>query len=657
MPDLGLDALRFALVVAIAGILAGVYAGVTRRDDVAKVAERAVYVTFGFMSISMLCLFWALGTNDFSLAYVAKHSARTMPLHYRLGALWGGQAGSLLLWGWLVAVYGAAAMWANRRTNRSLVPWVAAILLANIGFFLVLTNFITVPFERLPHAQIVSDGTGLNPLLQHPVMLIHPLMLYTGFTGFAVPFAFAMAALITGELGTTWFRTTRRWTLFAWTALSAGIILGGRWAYEVLGWGGYWAWDPVENASLMPWIAGTAYLHSVIIQEKRDMLKMWNVVLIGLTYGLCLFGTFLTRSGVVQSVHSFTTSGLFGAIFLGYVVIVLVAFFSCAIWRHKALRSPQRIESMVSREASFVLNNWAFMAFLVVVFWGTMLPVFSEAVSGQRTTLGPKFFNQMSGFVSIALLLLTGVGPLVAWRRASTASLRRQFVWPSVIGVATSLVLGAVFWGRAGFWAVCIWGLSAFIVAGVVQEYARAIRARMRRHGESPVGALRTLLTKNQRRYGGYVVHVGVVLMVIGFSGALFNHEMLENVRVGESIEWPGYRLEYRTADAIPEQHYGGATARLALYRDGDPLTMMEPERRVYWLEDQPNSIPSIYSTWREDIYVILNAIEADGSATIKVYQNPGVNWIWFGGVLFVVGCFVIMWPHPETGLAGRRTT
>jgi len=650
MPDLGLDALRFALVVTIAGIIAGVYSGVTKRDDVAKVSERALYVVCASMSIAMFCLFWALATHDFSLAYVAKHSARTMALHYRLGALWGGQAGSLLLWGWMVALYGAMALWANRHSNRSLAPWVSAVLLANVGFFLVLVNFETVPFERLPHTQVVSDGTGLNPLLQHPVMLIHPVMLYMGLTGFAVPFAYAMAALITGELDTTWFRTTRRWTLFAWTALSIGIILGGRWAYEVLGWGGYWAWDPVENASLMPWIAGTAYLHSVIIQEKRDMLKMWNVVLIGLTYGLCLFGTFLTRSGIVQSVHAFATSDGFAQIFLGYVAAMILTFYGLVFWRREALRSPQRIESMVSREASFVLNNWAFMAFLVVVFWGTMLPVFSEAISGERTTLGPKFFNQMVGQVSIALMLLTGIGPLVAWRRASTASLRRQFILPAAIGVSTSVLTGFLFWGQASFWAVSIWGLCAFIVAGVVQEYGRAIRARMR-HGESALGALGTLLSKNQRRYGGYVVHVGVVLIVIGFSGAIFNHEQLENVRVGESIEWGGYRLEYRTAEPIPAQHYGGATARLALYRDGDPLTMMEPERRVYWLEDQPNSIPSIYSTWREDIYVILNAIEADGSATLKIYQNPGVNWIWFGGVLFVVGCLVIMWPHPESTL------
>ena len=654
MSDLGLYALRFALVVACAGIAAGIYAGVTRRDEITRVAERAVYITGAFMALAMFCLFWALATHDFSLAYVAKHSARTMPLHYRLGALWGGQAGSLLLWGWLIAVYGAAAVWANRQSNRELMPWVAASLLGNVTFFLVLTNFVTIPFERLPHTQVLSDGTGLNPLLQHPVMLIHPVVLYTGFTGFAVPFSFALAALITGRLDTTWFRTTRRWTLFAWTALSAGIILGGRWAYEVLGWGGYWAWDPVENSSLMPWLAGTAYLHSVIIQEKRDMLRMWNVVLIGLTYGLCLFGTFLTRSGIVQSVHAFATTDSFGRIFLGYVVGVLVLFFGFTFFRRKELRSPQRIESMVSREASFVLNNWAFMAILVVVFWGTMLPVFSEAISGQRTTLGPKFFNQMVGLISIALMLLTGVGPLVAWRRASSASLRRQFILPAAIGITTSVVLGTLFWGRAGFWAVSIWGLCAFIVAGVVQEYTRAISARMRLHAESPIKALGTLLSKNQRRYGGYIVHVGVVLMVVGFSGSIFNHEQLENVRVGESIEWADYRLEYVTADPIPEQHYGGATARLALFRSGEPLTMMEPERRIYWLEDQPSSIPSIYSTWREDIYVILNAIEADGSATIKIYQNPGVNWIWFGGVLFVVGCLVVMWPHPEPALRRR---
>ena len=397
-------------MVACAGIATGIYAGLSRRDEVTRVAERAVYIT-AFMTLAMLCLFWALATNDFSLAYVAKHSARSMPLHYRLGALWGGQAGSLLLWGWMVAVYGSAALWANRNWNRTLAPWVAAILLGNAAFFLVLTNFVTIPFERLPHNQVLSDGTGLNPLLQHPVMMIHPVMLYTGFTGFAVPFAYALAALITGELDTTWFRTTRRWTLIAWTALSAGIILGGRWAYEVLGWGGYWAWDPVENASLMPWIAGTAYLHSVIIQEKRDMLRMWNVVLIGLTYGLCLFGTFLTRSGIVQSVHAFTDASGSAQLFLGYVAAI---FFGFAIYR-SATPQPRssRLETMVSREASFVLNNWASWS-CWWWSWGTLLPVFSESLGDGRVHLGPPYFHSWAGPPALLLLFLMGAVPVAA---------------------------------------------------------------------------------------------------------------------------------------------------------------------------------------------------------------------------------------------------
>ncbi|HEM45895.1 MAG TPA: heme lyase CcmF/NrfE family subunit, partial [Alphaproteobacteria bacterium] len=300
MPEIGLYAIRLALAAAALGVGAGVYAGWLRRDEWSGVAERSVYLVFGLLGVAMLALFYALAVNDFSLAYVASHSARSMELHYRLGALWGGQAGSLLLWAFLLMAYGTFGVWANRKTHRKLIPWVAVALLLNAAFFLVLLNFLTNPFERLPHDQVLSDGQGLNPLLQHPVMMIHPIMLYLGFTGFATPFAFAFAALVTGELGTAWFRTTRRLALIAWLALGAGIVLGGRWAYEVLGWGGYWAWDPVENASLMPWLAGTAYLHSVMIQEKRNMLKTWNVVLIGLTYALCLFGTFLTRSGIVQ---------------------------------------------------------------------------------------------------------------------------------------------------------------------------------------------------------------------------------------------------------------------------------------------------------------------------------------------------------------------
>jgi len=652
MIDIGAWALRFAFVVALLGLGAGVHAGVTRREDWTRVAERAVTVAFAAVSVAMGALFWALATNDFQLAYVAQHSARTMSLEYRLAALWGGQSGSLLLWLWMVLAYGAASVALNRRQNRSLMPWVSAVLLANATFFLVLTNFVTEPFEKLPPGQVLSDGNGLNPLLQHPLMSIHPLMLYGGFTGFVVPFAFAFAAMVTGELGNTWFRTTRRWTLFAWSVLGVGLLLGGRWAYEVLGWGGYWAWDPVENAALMPWIAGTAYVHSVMIQEKRGMLKTWNLVLIGLTYSLCLFGTFLTRSGVVQSVHSFTNSGWFGFIFLAYVVVVMAAFLVPLLYRYRRgeLSSPNRLESMVSREAGFLLNNWALMALLVVVFWGTLLPVFTESLFDERTTVGPKFFNSMAGPIALILLFLTGVGPLIAWRRATLASIRRQFALPATAGVLAAIGGAAAFWGRVSPWALACWSLGAFVTVTIGQEYWQAIRARVRGRGESPLRALAVLLSRNQRRYGGYVVHLGVVLLLVGVSGAAFNEERLENISPGSSMQVQDYRLEYLTADALPHQHYGGAKARIALYQGSEPLNVMTPEKRMYWLERQPTSIPAIYSTLREDLYLVLSAVEADGSATLKIYRNPLVNWIWIGGMVFVLGNVLVLWPHPERG-------
>jgi cytochrome c-type biogenesis protein CcmF len=627
---------------------AGIFAGVARRPDWTRVAERSLLLVFVATSAAMLALFWAFATNDFSLSYVAAHSARTMALHYRLGALWGGQAGSLLLWAWMLTAYGAVAVLGNRDKNRRLMPWVCVAMLANVGFFLMLVNFESVPFEHVAHDNRLSDGNGLNPLLQHPVMLIHPLMLYTGFTGFALPFSFAFAALVTGELGTTWFQTTRRWTLFAWTFLSIGVMLGGRWAYEVLGWGGYWAWDPVENASIMPWIAGTAYIHSVMIQEKRDMLRTWNIVLIGLTYGLCLFGTFLTRSGIVQSVHAFANSDSFGRIFGGYVVVMLLAFIAALVWRLPQLRSPNKLESILSREASFIINNWIFMAILFVVFVGTLFPVFSEALTGVRRILGPPYFNTFAGLLALMLLVLTGIGPLIAWRKASVPSLLRQFRLPASMGILVTIGIISLFGFEPGYWAISAWGLAGFVLTTITQEYTLAIRARMRRPNESFLTALRTLLTRNQRRYGGYIVHAGFVILMLGISGAAFNEEQLNNVKPGDSATIRDFRIEYLTAKAIPAQHYGGARARLALYKHDKPLAIMTPEKRMYWLEQQPSSIPAIYSTWREDLYVILTNLEADGSATLKIYHNPLVNFGWAGGGIFVFGCLIVLWPHPE---------
>ena len=648
MGDIGRQALTFAWILSLLGAGVAIAAGIRHRDDWCRVAERSLYMVFAAISVAMAALFYALGTGDFSLAYVAQHSARAMTLPSRLAALWGGQAGSLMLWAWMVAFYGAAAVFLNRHSNRSLMPWVVMCLLLNITFFVTLCCFISMPFERVPPLEVRSDGNGLNPLLQHPLMTIHPLMLYAGFTGFVVPYAFAFANLVTGELGTQWFQTTRRWTLFAWTTLGAGLLLGGRWAYEILGWGGYWGWDPVENAALMPWLAGTAYLHSVMIQEKRDMLKTWNLVLIGLTYLLCVFGTFLTRSGVVQSVHAFTNNGLFTPIFFSFVMFTAVIYFGFLIYRLPLLKDQNQLESMVSREAGFLLNNWAFMAILVVVFWGTLLPVVSEALSGNRTTVGPAFFNSLEGWLTLFLLFLTGVGPLIAWRRATMASVRRQFTRPAVFGLIVGGVLAVLFWRDATIWAMSCWTLSAFVIATIVQEYWRAIRGRVTNKGESPLRAFATLLRRNQRRYGGYIVHLGIVLMFIAISGAAFNEERLENLKPGESLTINKFELRYLTAEVIPEQHYGGAVARVAVYRNGIGVATMLPQKRIYWLEQQPSSLPAIYSTWLEDLYLVLNEVEPDGSATFKVHRNPLVNWLWIGGFVAILGSISIMWPHPE---------
>ena len=648
MADIGQQALTFGWLIAILGCVVSVAAGLNKRDEWTQVAERSLYLVFGAITVSMLALFYALATNDFSLAYVAQHSARAMSLNSRLAALWGGQAGSLLLWGWMIGLYGAAAVFLNRRGNRNLMPWVVLCILLNLVFFLSLCSFVSLPFDRVGPLEVRSDGNGLNPLLQHPLMSIHPVVLYAGFTGFIVPYAFAFANLATGELGTQWFQTTRRWTLFAWTCLGGGLILGGRWAYEILGWGGYWGWDPVENAALMPWLAATAYLHSVMIQEKRDMLKTWNMVLIGITYLLCVFGTFLTRSGIVQSVHAFTNNGLFTPIFFSFVVVTATLYFGMLLYRLPELRSKNQLESMVSREAGFMMNNWVFMAILVVVFWGTLLPVISEALSGNRTTVGPAFFNSLEGWLTLFLLFLTGVGPLIAWRRATVASVRRQFVGPAAFGVVIGGVLAVAFWENATVWAISCWTLSAFVIATISQEYYRAISARMRKRGENPLRAFVTLLQRNQRRYGGYIVHLGIVLMFIAISGAAFNQERLENLKPGESVKIDKFELRYLTANANLEQNYGGATARVALYRNGKGVATMLPQKRLYWLEQQPSSLPAIYSTWLEDLYLVLNEVEPDGSATFKIHRNPLVNWLWIGAGIAILGSIAIMWPHPE---------
>ena len=637
-----------ALLFAVYGCGAAVYGALRGQELWMRSAERAVYAVFVLLTISILGLEVALLTDRFDLAFVAQNSSREQPWSYKLPALWGGQAGSLMLWGWMLAALSALVVFQNRARNRTLMPWVVATLMSNVIFFAVLLCFVTNPFAPLATEQVFSNGRGMNPLLQHPAMLIHPPILYVGFVGFAVPFAFAVAALVTGELGQTWFRSTRRWTITAWAFLGLGLMLGGRWAYEVLGWGGYWAWDPVENAAFMPWLAGTAYVHSVMIQEKRGMLKIWNLALVGLCYSLCLFGTFLTRSGVVQSVHSFTASGWFGYVFLGYVLVVAGGFAALLIWRVPLLRSENRLDSIVSREASFLLNNWVFLALLSIVFFGTLYPVFSEAISGATVQIGPPFFQRYAGPLAIFLLLLMGTGPLIAWRRATWTNLRKSFLWPAGVATLASVLIFAL--GMRSFYPLAFLALCIFVTATIVEEYWRGIRVRMRR-GESPPRAVLELLRRNQRRYGGYVVHLSVVLIFVGFAGAAFYLEETRLLRPGETWQLNGYSITYRQAQPVSHPHYAGAIARVAVHHKGKPLGILTPEKRMYFQQEQPATLPAISSSLREDLYMILAGLEPDQSIALKVYINPLVNWIWIGGLIFIVGNTLILWPIPE-----RRT-
>ncbi|MEE9281482.1 MAG: heme lyase CcmF/NrfE family subunit [Myxococcota bacterium] len=641
---LGEYALYLALFFALYAVAAALVGVARSAPHWVRSAERGTTAVFVLLSLSMLGLEAALLGDRFDIAFVAEISTREQPWLFKL-ALWAGQDGSLLLWTWMLGLMSFLVVRQNREKNRVLVPWVIVSMMANVLFFGVLVALVSNPFEPLAPGQAHSSGAGMNPLLQHPVMLIHPPILYAGFIGFAVPFSFAVAALVTGELGQNWFRATRRWTLCAWCFLGVGIMLGGRWAYEVLGWGGYWAWDPVENASLMPFLAATAFLHSVMIQEKRGMLKIWNVALIGLTYSLCVFGTFLTRSGVVQSVHSFANAGWFGALFLAYVAALIVVFTALLLWRLPLLRSENKLDSVVSREASFLLNNYAFMALLAIVFFGTLYPVFSEALTGARVQVGPPFFRRFAGPLALFLLFLTGVGPLIAWRRATWINLRKSFLWPSLVAIGVAAAAWAL--GARRFWPCAFWALCAFAAATIAEEYQRGIRARMCR-GENVGRAFLELLRRNQRRYGGYVVHLSVILMFVGFAGAAFNLEETRLMRPGEVWSLNGYDLEYRQTRAVSHPHYAAAVARLALTHGGRPVGVLTPEKRMYFQQEQPATLPAISSTLRADFYVILVGVEGDRSVAVKVYINPLVNWIWIGGFVFVIGNTLLLWRFPE---------
>ena len=657
MVEVGRYALYLLLGFCLYSIGMAMYGALARRPLAVKSAERGTYACFGLLCLIVVALWAAMLGDRFDISFVNSTSSREQPWPFKL-AIWGGQAGSLLLWAWMLGLMSALATFQNRARSRDLMPWVIAAMNANLLFFVALICFSSNPFEPVipSPAHSISDGSGLNPLLQHPVMLIHPPILYVGFVGFAVPFSFAFAALVTGKLDTTWFRSTRRWTLMAWAFLGVGILLGGRWAYEVLGWGGYWAWDPVENSSLIPWLVATAYLHSVIIQEKRGMLKIWNLVLIGLTYSLCLFGTFLTRSGVVQSVHAFADAGWIGTLFLIYTLAMGGLFLGLLIWRIPQLRSPARLESLVSREGSFLVNNYLFMSMAVVVLILTLYPAYSQLVDGIRKEAVPAFYQRYMGPLSLLLLLLTGIGPLIAWRKTTLTNLRKSFLWPAALALLTGIVLGS-FGASAGllswdnFYPWAIITLCAFVIGTIGEEYARGIAARMR-HGESLIRAFFSLIGRNQRRYAGYIVHLSVVLMFIGFAGAAFDIEATKLMRPGDRWQIRDYTLEYRGPQTVVHPHYRGAIARLALWRGDEPQSILVPEKRIYYKQGMPTTLPAVQSDAAGDFYVLLNAIEPDQSVALKVHVNPLVNWIWIGGWVFVIGNTLLLWPWKQRATA-----
>ena len=642
MIEIGVLSLRLGLCVAVYAVVAALLGARTRRADLVASSRHATYVVNGLVVLASIVLLRALLTHDFSLEYVAAYSSTTLPVRYAVAALWGGQQGSLLFWALLLTSMSTLVLLQNRRRNEALMPFVIATLMVTAAFFLALVVFITDPFELLPVP--AREGSDLNPLLQNYWMMIHPPCLYLGFVGCAVPFAFAIAALASGRLGDVWIRTTRRWTLFAWFFLTAGNALGAIWAYEVLGWGGYWAWDPVENAALMPWLASTAFLHSVMIQEKKNMLKMWNMTLVILTFCLTIFGTFLTRSGVVSSVHSFTQSGL-GPFFVGFLLAVIAISVGLVLIRRPLLRSENEIDSFLSREATFLFNNLLLVGIAFAIFWGTVFPVISEAVRGIKITVGPPFFNKVNAPLGLALLFLTGVGPVIAWRRASARNLRKNFTVPLALGLVTGAAVFAL--GYRHYYAVLCFSLSAFVLATIFIEFYRGTRARQALVGEPAATALARLVGKNRRRYGGYIVHVGVVMAFVGIAASsAFRTEEKKTMRAGDTVEVGTYRLTYKGVRRVDTPHIASVLAEIEVAKHGQVIATMYPEKRLYKRQQQPTTEVAIRSTLIEDLYLALGSYDEETELmTLQVFINPLVAWMWLGGMVMTLGTVVVIFP------------
>ena len=658
MASFGNYCLLLGLCLSVFAFLASVLGFWQREERFLRSAERAVYAATGSVVLAFLALLYLLLANDFSTSHVANSSSQDLPVFYKIAAMWGGHDGSMLLWVFFTAILCAIVVYQNRARYRDMMPYVVGVLTFNLSFFLFLNFFVSNPFNQLVQTLadgtlqpfIPADGQGLNPLLQHWAMVIHPPILYLGFIGFVVPFAFAFGALATKQLGDTWIRTTRRWTLVTWLMLGVGILLGGKWAYVVLGWGGYWAWDPVENSSLMPWLASTAFLHSVVVQERRGMLKVWNVLLVLLTFLLGIFGTFITRSGIVSSVHAFADSSL-GEFLLAYMILVFLLTLFLIVDRRAYLQSERRLDSVMSRESAFLFNNFILIVSCFAVFWGTMFPVLSEWIKGTKISVGPPFFNSVNVPIGLILLFLTGVGPLFAWRKTSLSSLTKSVALPVVFSVVTCAGLFAG--GMRGFYPLVCLALCAFVIVTIAEEFYKGARIRAKSKGENFVSAAVSLTLRNKRRYGGYIIHLAIALMFIGFAGNAFNREVTKRLARGEELRIGDYSLKmagYQEGQT-PTYQYGQPI--LEAYKDGKLVSTLKPERRFFKTANQQSTtVIALHSTPKEDLYVVFAGMTEDSKAEISAHINPLVFWIWIGAAIMVFGSIITL--LPDRRVVGR---
>jgi cytochrome c-type biogenesis protein CcmF len=668
MPTLGSLSLLLALVLSMYSLVMGAVAlrqvstasrGRIAPERLAETARLAGLASFATVSLAVFALLWAIFSNDFSLAYVLHESNRALPGAYKFAALWSGQEGSLLLWAWLLSGCSFVLRF-RRNTGEWLMALVSAILAGVEVFFLLLLNFVALPFAMVT-GPIAADGYGMNPLLQYPEMVIHPPLLYLGLVGFSVPFAFVLGALMLRSPAEKWIPATRRWALVSWIFLTCGIILGMHWAYAVLGWGGYWGWDPVENASLLPWLTGTAFLHSSIMQEKRGMMKSWNIWLIFSTFLLCIFGTLLTRSGIVSSVHAFGQSSI-GTWFWIFLVLVLLVCLLTFAARRDYLKSEHPIEGLISRESSFLFNILVLLAACVVVFCGTLLPVFTEFVNGNKVTVGPPFYNRVVVPIGLFLLLLTGTAPLLGGRGASFKRVRKNFVAPGIAGAVTAVVLiacGIHPWAdRGALYSLLCFSFSAFVITAICTEVFRGAISLKQQSGKSLFSSMRQLFTANTRRHGAFIVHFGIVLMFIGFAGSAFNRSVEQELHTNESMDIGPYHLVSRGFTPESTDNYVAERALIDVYRGGKQQFQLAPEARLYQATQTNQLMVANHSTPAWDLYVIYEGQDQDsGLPIIKAILNPLVIWIWIGACIVLLGALVALLPDRNKSVAVQQSS